>query len=277
MQLTRSLFHRTFIAAGSALATTATLLAIGAGAEVAEVSELAPPPGASPKILWVQPFVTSEATIQTDKGGPLQRLRNGGSPGPVRSEVKDIVGTILGHQDSMVGDSADTVASKAAAMLQSELIKALNDRGISAQTWTPAASGDAGAIVLSGQFVTIDEGSQVRRMAIGLGAGQSYLATQVQLFPADGHPPSPFLAFHTEGDSGISPGVLVGGAIGSAVTSAAVGAGISGVHSSRKGTPSDLESTAESIAKYLETYWKEQGWLKGEDEDSEPKPSAEGE
>lgn len=246
------------------------LFALGPAAQVSDASQLAAPPPGAPTVIWVQPFATGEAAVQTDKGGPLQQRRkrleqrDGDNPDTLRGGVREItggiVGTILGHQDSMVGDSAETVEKKAASLLQTDLIKALNDRGLPAKQWQADASSDGPAIILSGQFVKIDEGSQLKRVAIGLGAGQSYLATQVQLFPAGQHPPAPFLAFHTEGDSGASPGVLVGGAVGSAVTSAAVGAGVSGARSSRKGTPSDLHTTAETIADYLKTYWQQQSW-----------------
>ncbi len=248
---------------------------IGPAAEVKAVSQLASAPVTAPDVIWVQLFATGQAEVQTDPGGPLKRRRDRlasdeGEPETLRGAAREItggiLGTVLGHGDSMVGDDAATVEAKAATLLQSDLIKALNNSGLPAKAWTADAATDSG-IVLSGQFVSIDEGSQLRRVAIGLGAGQSYLATQVQLHALPSEGAGPFLAFHTEGDSGASPGVLVGGAIGSAVTSAAVGAGVSGARSSRKGTPSDLHDTAQTIAQYLSDYWSKQNWPKGKADD----------
>lgn len=243
---------------------------IGSNAEAKDVTELAPPPSVAPQVIWVQTFATDQTQIQTDPGGPLQRRRDrmasdDDEPENLRNAAREVTGnifgTILGNGDSATGGDAATVKAKAAALLQSDLIKALNDSGLPAKEWTGNATSDGG-IVLTGQFISIDEGSQLRRVAIGLGAGQSYLATQVQLHAVPGNAAGPFLTFHTEGDSGASPGVLVGGAIGSAVRSAAVGASVSGVRSSRKGTPSDLRDTAQAIAEYLSDYWSKQNWPK---------------
>lgn len=263
-----------FWALSSGLLSASGLLGLGASSEVEQVDNSGQAPESAPDTVWVASFATSMAEVETDPGGPLKRRQarmdtsdDGGEPETIRGALRESIGGLLGgirggDDTSMVGDDAATVASKSASLLQSDLVKALNKAGIPAQAWTDGSSWPSSGIMIDGQFLTIDEGSQIRRMAIGLGAGESYLNTQVQVYELGDPEAAPFLVFHTDGDSGMAPGLLVGGAVGKAVTSsAAVGAGVSGFRGSKKGTPDDLKNTASSISTYLKGFWQKQGWL----------------
>jgi hypothetical protein len=253
---------------------TSCVYALGPNAEVSQEETLGTPPATAPDKVWVVPFATNMAEVQTDPGGPLKRRaeRMNGSddsdqPETLRGALRGATGGLLGAlrgddstDASMVGEDAATVEDRSAALLQQDLVAALQAKGLPAEAWSDKTTWPESGVIIDGQFITIDEGSQLKRVVIGLGAGQSFLATQVQIYNMPETGQGPFLVFHTDGDSGHSPGLLVGGAVGSALTSAAVGAGVSGARASKKGTPQDLKDTASSIASYLDGYWKQQGW-----------------
>lgn len=254
---------------------------LGPSAEVESVHSggLAPAPAAAPDVVWVVPFATSMAEVKTDPGGPLKRLQNrlgvtdrdgtqtGGLRGALRESVGGVINGIRGDDES---DAPDAVVEKAASALQHDLVSALNKAGIPAQAWTRGANWPSHGLVIDGQFITLDEGSQLRRMVVGLGAGKSYMDVQVQVYDLANPGGIPFMVFYSDGDSGIRPGLLVGGAIGEAVTSAAaVGAGVSGYRASKTGTSDDLKNTATAISEYLDKYWKQNGWLPQEESGKE--------
>lgn len=256
------------------------LLGLGASAQVDAAQPVpAKVPDSAPQKVWVTAFATDPMHVQTDPGGPLARRRalagdsdsaSGNTPqglrGALRESLGDVRKGLRGDGDNLVGEDAATVAEKAAVLLQTQLIEALKRQGIPAQAWDETDSWPDTGVLLNGQFISIDEGSQLKRTVIGLGAGQSYLSTQGQLYRTDEAQAGPFLTFHTSGDSGMAPGLLVGGAVGQAVTgAAAVGAGASGLRGSRKGTADDLRNTAASIAQYLADYWKTRNWVESVD------------
>ena len=66
--------------------------------------------------------------------------------------------------------------------LSEQLVEKLVESGINAQRATVSTQVPVNAFVVKGQFVTIDEGDQSQRVAIGLGAGQDEIQVQVQIY-----------------------------------------------------------------------------------------------
>jgi hypothetical protein len=121
--------------------------------------------------------------------------------------------------------------------------------------------GTPNSLLLTGQFVKIDQGQKTKRMAIGLGVGASYLETQGQLRDLARPEDRPLVVFTTSGDSGVKPGVLVAGPAGAAVTGAgAAGAAVAGAGAMKSGTPRDISHTATQIAAFLQKYYEKEGW-----------------
>lgn len=268
----------------SGLLSASGLLGLGASSEVepAQGSRGVPVPASAPATVWVTPFATDQAEVHTDPGGPLKRRQtrkaiadqDDSQPETLRKTLRESVEGLLENVRGS-DDSEITIASKSATLLQRDLVRALNKAGIPAQAWTDGANWPSSGVMIDGQFLTIDEGNQLRRTVIGLGAGKSYLDVQVQVYDLTDPAALPFMVFSSNGDSGIAPGLLVGGAVGKAVTStAAVGAGVSGLRAVQKGTPDDLENTAASVSDYLSQYWQQQGWLPATEETTQKQGSS---
>jgi hypothetical protein len=218
--------------------------------------------GVAPTV-YVAPFATDAAQVQVDPGGPLERLQNDQSLLPSGGPLG---GFLNPHAQSSEDDASSpkvsAVERRSAQSLQSDLLDALGLVGIRASRAIQYDHGIPNSLLLSGQFIKIDQGSQLKRIAIGLGAGASYLETQAQLRDLSQPQSAPILSFATEGDSGIKPGVMVAGPAGAAMTGGGVaGAAVSGARAMKTGTPEDISHTATQIAAYVKSYYEKQGWV----------------
>ncbi len=119
--------------------------------------------------------------------------------------------------------------------------------------------------MITGQFVTVDEGSRAGRVLIGFGKGSGELRTHVEgyLVEQGGHRLLGSREIKAEG--GKTPG-LIAPAIGAVAMSNPVGLVVGGVLAITKETgPETIEAaakrTAEEIAGELKKAFKKQGWL----------------
>jgi hypothetical protein len=111
------------------------------------------------------------------------------------------------------------------ALVSARLIEELNKNGISA---IAAATGPVplpGDAVIRGEFISIDEGSRVKRMLIGFGAGSAELETLVEGYLVTTGGLVPLGSAQIETAGGRMPGMLVpmgaGAAAGNVARSAA--------------------------------------------------------
>jgi len=238
-------------------------------AQVTTTSESAPPAGLSasglPPTVYVASFATSAAQVQVDPGGPLKRLENG-QPLLQRQRGGLLSGLFNPQADKsnpyQTSSQVSSTEIEAAGKLQKDLVGALLAAKVPASVATNFQAGQSNALLLTGQFLTINEGDKLQRMAIGLGVGASYLETQAQLRDLNRPEDLPMLSFTTKADSGNAPGAAVSGGAGAAAGGvAAVGAGVSGFRASRTGTDADVQHTAGQIADYIKQYYQKQGWL----------------
>jgi hypothetical protein len=222
--------------------------------------------GGLPPTIYVAPFATDAAQVQVDPGGPLTRLSNGQPL--LQRQHGGLLSSLFNPQGSttqnpyQTSDQVSSAALQASTDMQKSIVKALQDKKIPATSAAFYSDGMTDSLLLTGQFLTIDQGSKTKRMAIGLGVGAANLDAQAQLRDLDLPQNPPILMFHTQADTGASPGILVGGVAGAAVTgTAAIGAGVSGYRQSQSGTGSMAENTADEIADYIQKFYQQQGWL----------------
>ncbi|MGD9972514.1 MAG: DUF4410 domain-containing protein [Desulfatirhabdiaceae bacterium] len=155
-------------------------------------------------------------------------------------------------------DVADALASELASRIAS---MGLNPLRVPSDTSVPRD-----AILITGNFVTIDEGNQRRRNIIGLGAGKSSLDCTVGIFTVEGSGVRQLTAFDAHVDSGRMPGVAVMGPAGKAAgagTGAIVSSNLamSGLKSHQSASIQLAKGLAENIAAELEKYFSKQGWI----------------
>jgi hypothetical protein len=120
-------------------------------------------------------------------------------------------------------------------------------------------------LAIEGQFVSIDEGNRLRRVAIGLGAGASDVRAHAQIYL--GTPAGPRLLdeFETEASSSRKPGAAV-----TMGASSAVGAGMAAARAAEGGVQAatvpqdtaeaDAKRTAAELAKRVQQIFADRGW-----------------
>jgi len=265
----KTFFNAMTSSAPAALAAGLALALAGCNhAQVSTTSETAPPAGLSagglPPTIYVAPFATTAAQVQIDPGGPLKRIENGEPL--LQRQHRGLLGGLFNPQAEKTNPyqtSSQVTAAEldASTKMQKGIVDALRQLNIPATAAQSYQVGMGNAVLLTGQFLTINEGDKMQRIAIGLGVGASYLETQAQLRDLGRPEDLPMLSFTTQADSGNAPGVAVSGGVGAAVGgTAAIGAGVSGLRASKTGTPSDVAHTAAQIADYLKKYYQQQGW-----------------
>jgi hypothetical protein len=145
-----------------------------------------------------------------------------------------------------------------------EVVRKLEAVGIAAQRATDSTRIPLHALVVKGQFETIQEGSQVKRVLVGFGAGSTLLQVQVQIYRMieDGLQRISELEGQARGNR--MPGVALSGA-------AAAGTGFllpvfinAGLATSREvmgGIQADIDRLAEQFAYKAVAFYHRQGWI----------------
>jgi len=198
-------------------------------------------------MILVYDFTFSSAQI-TENSSILHRVMVGAT------------GTTLSERDQEIGrEVAGAMADKIAA--------GINGLGLQAMIADSSAPIPPDSVIVTGEFIDIDEGNRLRRLVIGLGAGESKLDTQIRVLAPVGGALRPLVEFTIHSDSGEMPGAAVtmgaGAAAQGAVTAgmAAANAGVTGVKGYRTAMGQMAARSADDAVKYLGKFFAEQGWI----------------
>jgi len=149
--------------------------------------------------------------------------------------------------------------------LSEALVAELGKQGIQAQRANDGDIPPLHAIVLKGQFITIDKGSRVKRMVIGFGAGSSELRANVQAYQATERGLRRIAEAEAEATGSKMPGMAIpvagGAAMGSAATSAVISGGMNIAKETRGAMNPDAQRMAKKIAERAKAFYVRQGWL----------------
>jgi len=149
--------------------------------------------------------------------------------------------------------------------LSEAIVEQLGKEGIYAQRANDGDIPPLHALVLKGQFITIDEGSRFKRMVIGFGAGSSELRANVQAYQETARGLHPIGEAVAEAKGSKTPGMAIpvagGAAMGSAATSAIVSGGMNIARETRGAMNPDVERMAKKIAERAKAFYVRQGWL----------------
>ncbi len=142
--------------------------------------------------------------------------------------------------------------AQAVAGLSASLTSLLAERGL-----TAAPAGQSPDLILRCVVTDARSGSQLKRIVIGLGAGQARLQLQVSLIDPRINQ-QPVLSFETVSTTGKGPGAAIpvgpGGAVG------AVGGAYGLYKGSKAGLPLEEVQTQKKIDGQLKTYFAAQKW-----------------
>ena len=195
-----------------------------------------------PDMIIVNDFAVTPDEVKLDRGVAAVAYR-------------DAQGRAPGESEALAGRA---VADK----LSQKIVEKLTAQGI------PAVRADSGvkptdtSLVLKGQFVTIDQGDQTKRVLIGFGLGGSQLRTRGQMFQngelvAEGE---------TSTKASLTPGMIgslgtgsAAGTVGTSLATGAAGAGFSEAFMSN--VEADATRTADAVVKRIRSYYVDRGWL----------------
>ena len=222
------------------------LLALIAGCASTSVRPVSTYSGATlpkPGRVLVIDFAVSPDQVSINRGLFASGAQESDGPAPNAEELK------LGQE--------------VATALSEELVKRIAALGLTTQRAPAGTKAERGTMVIQGRFVSIDEGSRVKRMVIGFGAGSTVVKTFTEVYV--GSPNGPVLAqrFETEAKSAPTPGLVMGGPAVAAGKAAAAGvhAAVKVATETRKGVAADAARTAEGLAKQLGEFFVAQGWI----------------
>lgn len=208
---------------------------------------------AKPATVYVYDFAVDQSEVQTDPGGPLQRLRSGGGL---------LGGRLLGGGNSQPTPGLDqqtlAMAHQIADQVAQDLVQRITAMGLPAQRLPRGEVPPEGTVVVAGQFIDLDEGNRLKRMAIGFHQGQSSVSAAVKLFHVTGaRSAGELLAFTATGTSPPLPGAAVTMGAGAAVQVAAATAGAKELGDTLS---ADADRLAAATARNLQTFFAKQGW-----------------
>ena len=208
----------------------------------------------------------------------------GGSPSPrhivvidFASDPEDVVldrGVIPKAQQAMSPrtrtEQEREVGRKLSWKMSEELVEELRARGLGARrSVEPREEVSPGSLVVTGQFLSIDQGNQTARVVIGLGAGRSRVLAAVQIYQANPEGLAPIERLVGDARSGFKPGVAetmgVGlGVAGASVAGAAATGGsvAAGSETFLAGADADVRRMAKELAKQIEGIYAKRGWAK---------------
>ncbi len=131
----------------------------------------------APKKIYVQAFAAPPDVLRVDRGGKaLEEFRKS-----------------LGKQ------LTEAIALRANKKLVASEILPEDAKPPQASAW-----------LVTGRFLTVNQGSRVLRAVVGLGAGGTKVETVVTVYDLAAHSPRPFLKFVTTGGSNSQPGAVFG-------------------------------------------------------------------
>jgi hypothetical protein len=152
-----------------------------------------------------------------------------------------------------------------AAQVSKKLVREILDMGMPAQRAGNGPPPQIGDVLITGQFISIDEGSRTKRVIIGFGKGSGELRTHAQgyLVTRSGH--RLLGSREVTAAGGKKPGMLLP-TVGTIAMANPVGLVVGAAVNIHKETGSETiegaaKRTATSLAKELRTAFRRQGWI----------------
>ena len=201
-----------------------------------------------PQVVVVEDFAVAPGEVQLDPGlsGTIDETLGGNTAAPPPGEAR-----VIGRQ------VADALASK--------LVTEINDLGLRAERGRGLPPGVTYGLIVTGQFIGVDQGNRTERVTIGLGAGRSDVRVRAQVFEVSPRGRRLVDEIEVDAKSGLAPGMAetmgMGALTGHFVASTLIGGGVQ-IADESLGTSvvADSDRAAKGIAKQLAAFFGAQGW-----------------
>lgn len=231
---------------GLAFALVAVLLAACSSTSTDITEERADkPPLPYPQQIYVYDFAVAPSEVLPSAWGKAELA--GATDDPDRNPQRDA----LEHQ--------------IAAIVSTRIVDELQKLGLPAVRWRGPVPKNENSYALVGQFLTIDQGSALKRTIIGFGVGASEVQALVQAYHVQGTMQTLLGEAKVTAESSKKPGIAamlpVGAAVSGIATAAAVSTGVGVVHELNQDVQAGAENTAAAIVELLKPRMQAQGWI----------------
>ncbi len=218
-----------------------------ATAKVTDTQQVASANTTRPSQIWVYDFVASPE----DLAGP-----------------SDIADTDKADSQPATPPSAEELelARQLGAQIAQELVTRIQALGLSAQVAAQGASPQINDVVIKGHIISLEQGDQAKRVALGFGSGNAELKTVVDRYQVTAQGLRKLGSFTVDAGGSKGPGAAVPLALAIATHNpigliVSSGAKIYGEKSGNSKVEGRAAQTAEQIADQLKIEFKEQGWI----------------
>ncbi|MFM0737266.1 DUF4410 domain-containing protein [Paraburkholderia xenovorans] len=229
---------------------TASLLLSGCASAAPGTTEVSAAPHVRADVIYVYSFDATSDQVKMDSG------------------IATKLSTAMSGESSAQQQYRTAMATR--EQVADEIVRELQSKGLRAVRVDGPVPANQSALIVEGNFNTIDQGKRRRRMLIGLGAGKSEVGASVEVLyqPANGTP-MPLQSFSADADSGHMPGIAetagVGAAAGHVAMAAATGASLHGVSEAKHDSvATDAKKLGDSIAKQIAAASVANGWMSAE-------------
>lgn len=123
-------------------------------------------------------------------------------------------------------------------------------------------------MLIDGQFLSVDEGSPLRRLVIGFGSGTSTVESRAQIY--QGAEARKILEFTTQSNSSAMPGAApmlgAGAVVQGGVTAGMVVANtaVSGAKTYKSDVARMAAASGDQVVRYLSEFFAQQGWIRAD-------------
>jgi len=175
------------------------------------------------------------------------------------------------RQQPSIKDPAERerlIAQEVKDALAEEVADGLRKLGFTVERVSRATTVAENELLIDGQFLTVEEGSPLRRLVIGFGSGNSTVKSRAQVYR--GGSSRKVLEFTTHSDSGSLPGAApmlgAGAAVQGGVTAGMVVANtaVSGVKTYKSDVVRMAAASGDHVVRYLSEFFAQQSWIRAD-------------
>ena len=188
-------------------------------------------------------------------------------PAVTDAEVAENRNTVARIDPASAQDPHDAIGAQAADVLAAELVDGVDHLGLRAARASRGTPVPENALLVTSEFLDVDEGNRVKRLVVGFGTGASRVDTRMHLYYSQHGQLTRLMEFETHSDSGKMPGGAVTMGAGAVVTGGVTVVGaigtvaIGGVKTYRSAVERLAARSAGQATAYLSEYFAKQGWI----------------
>jgi hypothetical protein len=155
------------------------------------------------------------------------------------------------------------IGRKLGAQIAEELVEEIRARGIPAERDPKGATAQINDALIRGYFISVNEGSEAKRFAIGFGSGASELKTVVEVYQMTAMRLRKLSFAETDASGGKTTGAAVGlTTLNPLSLIVSTGIKLYGAKSGNAKIEGRAKQTAKKIADHIKIKFEQEGWIK---------------